>query len=210
MPFKETINTPFGTIGIWELTDSSEELSRLCTLSNADQQKFDSFIAERRKKEFLASRILTEQLLGKNQEIIYTNSGKPSLKNSNSNISISHSSDFACVFISDKNIGIDVEQTTRIIDKVAKRFLHPKEQEFISMLEQQQEAKILFWAAKEAIFKCTDNQGIEFNEQIFIEPFELNTEGVCRGFLKLVEKKVNFKLHYFFFKNNVLVYCVEE
>lgn len=210
MPFEKTINVANGTIGIWKLTDSSEELRKCCLLSDSDQIKFNGFIAERRRKEFLASRILVEQLLGPNQSIKYNKAGKPFLENSLKYISISHSADFACVFISDKNIGIDVEQTTRIIDKVATRFLHPKESEFISTLKNQQEAKLLFWAAKEAIFKCTENEGIEFNEQIFINPFHLKADGHCKGALQLIEKKVNFKLHYFFFENNVMVYCVEE
>ncbi len=210
MPFEKIITTPVGRIGIWSLRDSSDELATQCTLSEIDQLKFDNFIAERRKKEFLASRILLQKLLNKNAEIEYNQAGKPYLKHSNLNISISHSVDFACVFISEKNIGIDVEQTTRIIDKIATRFLHPKEQEFIAGLQKQQEAKLLFWAAKEAIFKCIDDQGIEFNKQIFIQPFSLSSEGTCKGSLQLMLKKVNFKLHYFFMKNNVVVYCVEE
>lgn len=210
MPFEKILNVESGTIGIWKLAESSEELIKLCKLSNSDKKKFDGFIAERRRKEFLASRILIERLLGENQHINYDNSGKPALENTTKNISISHSADFACVFISDRNIGIDIEQTTRIIDKVATRFLHIKEQEFISSIENQQEAKLLFWGAKEAIFKCAKNQGIEFNEQIFINPFQLKNEGICTGTLQQFEKIINFKLHYFFFENNVMVYCVEE
>lgn len=210
MPFEKIITTPVGRIGIWSLTDSSDELATQCTLSEIDKIKFDNFIAERRKKEFLASRILLQKLTTENAEIEYNKAGKPHLKDNTYNISISHSSDFACVFISAKNIGIDVEQTTRNIDRVASRFLHINEQEFIADLEKQQEAKLLFWAAKEAIFKCVDDQGIEFNKQIFIHPFQLNTEGTCQGSLQLMQKKVNFKLHYFFLKNNVVVYCVEK
>lgn len=210
MPFEKIINTPIGVIGIWNLTDSSEELISQCQLSDSEQQRFNNLIAERRKKEFLATRVLLEKLRGKNQQISYNKWGKPSLKGTSTNISISHSADFATVFISEKNIGIDVEQTTRNIDRVAKRFLHPKEQEFISTLEKQQEANILFWAAKEAIFKCTEESGVEFNEQIFIAPFELSDAGEFNGSLQLSSKKDTFKLHYTFFKNNVMVYCVAQ
>lgn len=210
MPFEKTINTSIGVIGIWNLNDSLEDLINQCQLSDSEQQRFTSLIAERRKKEFLASRILLEKLLGKNQEIIYNDSGKPFLNGTSKNISISHSADFATVFISEKNIGIDVEQTTRNIDKVASRFLHPNEQKFIEGLENQQGATILFWSAKEAIFKCSESQGIQFNTQILIPPFQLNSEGEFTGSLQLSKKKDTFKLHYVFFKNNVMVYCVEQ
>jgi len=210
MPFEKKINTPHGTIGIWNLNESSEILLEQCSLSTVEEEKFNTFIIERRKKEFLASRIILQNLLDKNQEIEYSQEGKPHLKSKIHNISISHSADFACLFFSDKNIGIDIEQTTRNIDRVATRFLHSKELEFIDTTNNPQHTKILFWAAKEAIFKCAEDVGIQYNEQIFIEPFQLKNEGDCNGYLQLEQKKVNFKLHYFFIENNVLVYCVEE
>lgn len=210
MPFEKKINTAVGVIGIWKLNDSSDTLLEQCKLSISDQHKFNKITFERRKREFLASRILIEILLERPQEVSYNNSGKPYLKGTSQNISISHSADFATVFISEKKIGIDVEQTTRNIDRVAPRFLHPDETKFIAKLENQQNAKILFWSAKEAIFKCTEFQGIQFNQQIFVPPFQLKSKGCFNGNLQLNNKTVNYKLHYFFFKNNVIVYCVEQ
>lgn len=210
MSFEKKIIIPDGIIGIWNLNDSVDELYKHCQLSDSEKLKFDSLIAERRKKEFLATRLLLHKLLGKNQQINYEEVGKPFLKSSSKNISISHSADFVTIFISERNIGIDVEQTTRNIDKVAKRFIHPKEQEFIETLENQQLAKILFWSAKEAIFKCSRSQGILFNKQICIKPFLLKTEGDFEGILQIDEDKIIFYLHYLFLKNNVMVYCVEQ
>jgi phosphopantetheinyl transferase len=210
MPFTCTITAPFGSIGIWELSDSAEALLNCVELTNSDQKKYATFKAERRKKEFLASRILLQKLHSTACEITYNNEGKPFLKDSNKHISISHSADFACVYISDKNNGIDVEQISRNIDRVAQRFLHPQEQAFVAESSKPQEAKILLWAAKEAIFKCTPHQSIEFNEQILIDKFEVNEEGKFEGSLLVKTKKVNFQLHYRIFKNNAFVYCVEE
>jgi phosphopantetheinyl transferase len=210
MPFEKKINVPGGIIGIRSLIESSEILLAQHKLSETDQQRFDKLKIERRKKEFLTTRILLKNILGENQIIEYHSSGKPKLKDSKKNISISHSADFAAIYISNKKIGIDIEQTSRNIDKVATRFLHPKEKEFISDLKDQQKAKILFWSAKEAIFKCSDFQGIQFSEQIIIEPFNMELKGTFNGSLLLVEKNVKFKLHYLFLENNVMVYCVEQ
>lgn len=210
MPFEQRIITDHGTIGIWRLSDSLEELLNRYRCSDVEKERFDKIIAPRRKKEFLASRILIHELLGKKQEICYHSSGKPYLKNTSQNISISHSADFAAVYISDKNVGIDIEQTSRNIDKVATRFLHLKEKEHISKEKEPQKLSVLYWAAKEAIFKCTKSQGIQFNTQIFVEPFQLLPQGTFKGSLLLSEEKVNFELNYLFFTNNVLVYCVEQ
>ncbi len=212
MPFEEKINSSFGDIAIWDLNDSLEELFQQSSLSDSEQERFNTFTAERRKKEFLATRILLDKLLKSKDEIIYPDiSGKPGLKHSNKNISISHSVDFATLIISDKKVGIDIEQTTRNIDRVASRFLHPTEKDFIQKQENQQNTKVLFWCGKEAIFKCTELQGIEFNKEIIIHPFELNTtEGEFKATLYKNNQHFAYLLKYRFFKNNVIVYCVEE
>jgi len=212
MPFEEKIHTSVGDIAIWHLDDQVEELLQQSSLSDSEQQKFATFTAERRKKEFLATRILLDTLLETKDEIVYPDStGRPFLKNSKKNISVSHSLDFAVIIVSFKKVGIDIEQTNRNIDRVATRFLHASEQKFISKQENQQAAKILFWSAKEAVFKCSEFQGIEFNEQILIHPFELNkTEGEFNASLTYKEQKTDYLLKYRFFKNNIMVYCVEE
>uniref|UniRef100_UPI00321699C5 4'-phosphopantetheinyl transferase family protein n=1 Tax=uncultured Draconibacterium sp. TaxID=1573823 RepID=UPI00321699C5 len=210
MPFVKEIHTPVGPIAIWKLSDSLSKLSSLYTLRDSEQEKFERITSERRKKEFLASRILTQKLAGIDQEIIYNKSGKPFLKDRNTHISISHSADFAVVFISDKKNGIDVEQTTRNIDKIATRFLHPTEQEFIERQENRQLLKILFWSAKEAIFKCSGYQGIQFNQQIQISDFNNSESNEFTGNLHTLTRSFSYKLYYFIIENNVMVYCVEQ
>lgn len=209
MPFFENITTPNGIIPIWKLSDTLDELSTFCTLNTSDKIKYDQLHSERRKKEFLASRILIQQLIP-TEELLYNQAGKPFINNSSKHISISHSADFATVIVSNKPVGIDIEQATRNIDRVATRFLHPDEQHFIAQQKNQQFAKILFWAAKEAIFKCSEFQGIQFNEQIFIDPFLIEKSNKFSGSLLTSLKKVNYNLYYYSIENNVMVYCVEQ
>lgn len=211
MPIEKKIKSPDGTIGVWKLNETDKELFEQSSLCAADLELFTQFSAERRKKEFLATRLVLKQLLNTETEIIYEDStGKPSLRDNSYNISISHSADFAAVMVSDKKIGIDIEQTTRRIDRIASRFLHPDEQSFIAKMKaNQQEARVLLWAAKEAIFKCSDFQGIEFNQQIILEPFRMKAEGEFYGSLFHSGQKEHYLLNYSFFENNVMVYCVE-
>ncbi|HPF50882.1 MAG TPA: 4'-phosphopantetheinyl transferase superfamily protein [Draconibacterium sp.] len=210
MGFYRKIETNDGLIGIWKLEEKPEELLNQVQLSTNETLRFSQIKFERRQAEFLATRLLLNKLLDAHVRIGYEENGKPFLKDHCKNISISHSINFVCVFISKKNIGIDVELSTRPIDRVANRFLHPNELEYISGLRNPQLAKIAYWAAKEAIFKCSPEQGIEFSKQIQIDHFDPETEKQFSAKLIFSEKILNYHLVCEQIENNVLVYCVEE
>lgn len=206
MALVKKIKTEFGELGIWKLSESSEDLKAQFHFSKKEQEEYDNIKAERRKKEYLAARICLADLLSKKPEIEYLKSGKPILKNKEKEISITHSAELVVILVSDRKTGIDAENTNRNIDKVATRFLHKKEFETIKNSKDPQVGKILYWSAKEAIFKCSDIEGIQFNEQIYIFPFEIKNEGSFKGCLNNTDF---YKLSYFFYENNVIVYGVE-
>ena len=206
MPIIDKKITEAGILGIWKLTESATDLISQFQFSEIEKEKFDKIKIERRKIEYLATRLLLENLLDKKPEIIYLKSGKPELKNIQKNISISHSSEFVVALVSEKNIGIDVENTQRNIKKIANRFLCEEELNYIQNMADTQTATILYWSAKEAVFKCTDKDGILFSKQIFVQPFEIKTIG---NFKATLNKNIHYKLWYFFIENNIVVYCVE-
>ena len=206
MPLTEKIETEVGVLGVWKLSETTSEIVANFTFNEKEKTEFKKITADKRKTEYLATRILLQELLNVKPEISYHKSGKPELVNIQKNISISHSSDFVVVLVSDKNIGIDVENTDRNIKKIANRFLCDDELKHIEKLENPQSVSILYWSAKEAIFKCTDKDGIQFDKQILIHPFEIKKDGVFTGTLN---KNIQYKLWYMFYENNVVVYCVE-
>ncbi len=207
MAFVKEIKTSLGRLGVWKLTESSEELCQLYELSESEQYQFNHFKSEKRKTEFLAARIVLEGILGYKPEINYTEHGKPILPNSTLHLSISHSGELVAVFLSDRKVGVDVENIHRNIDKVAHRFLHEKEKNFIDSTSSPQLAKIILWSAKEALFKCTEETGVQFNEQIIIFPFNIKNKG---SFVGSLNNSVPYKFWYEFYENNVIVFCVEE
>ena len=209
MPFVKKIETGIGTLGIWKLSESVSDLVSFFQFSDKEKEEFSKIKSNRRKTEYLSVRLLLKALLNQNPEIRYLKSGKPELINSEKNISISHSSDFAVVFLSKYKIGIDIEDTQRNIDKVATRFLHKEEMKHIQNLNDPQTASILYWSAKEAIFKCSNESGIQFNKQIFITNFEIKKEDQFTGKLTARQITSKYKLWYLFYENNVIVYCVE-
>lgn len=210
MPFFTKINNEFGQILVWKLTESWEELSSQIQLFEDESARLSDISSKKRKREFLATRILLEMALGNSHIIQYNRYGKPNLADSKLCISISHSANFACLFISEKKIGIDIEQAERNIDKVANRFLHDKEKNRIGKLSNQQLAKITYWSAKEAVYKCTDQENILFSENIRIRPFQLSDEAIFEANLLKNKSNENFLLKMHLIENNVLVFCVQQ
>jgi phosphopantetheinyl transferase len=209
MPFVKKIEVENGLIGIWEITESAGSLIGVFPFSEVEEIEFQKFKGEKRQKEYLATRLLLQNILGKKTEISYQESGRPQIKNSSLNISISHSADYIAIFISKDSAGIDIENIHRNIDRVTKRFLHPEELSWIEKTDNRQIVKMMYWCAKEAIFKCSCESGVRFDTQIFIPPFDFEKNNLFNGKLITSNLEENFNLWYFYFGNNMIVYCVE-
>lgn len=210
MPIAKKIETEAGILGIWEISETSDSLLKEYQFSSKEKEEFEKIKAEKRRIEYIASRLLVQNLLNVKNEIIYEATGKPILKNQAFNISISHSANLVAVLISKKNIGVDVELCNRNIDKVAKRFLSNEEFRTVENSNNPQIAKIIYWGAKESIFKCSDYNGVHFYKQILISPFPIGDEGIFDGKLISGTDTEYFKLWYFTFQNNMVVFCVED
>jgi len=155
--------------------------------------------------------MLLEVMMKSKTEIEYNENGKPLLPGKRLNISISHSAQLIAVILSKKNIGIDVENTDRDITPAARRYLTPAELKYTSICNNPPVMQIVYWSAKEAIYKCIQLNNITFGTQIAINPFKLdNNSGSFTGTVKNDQRSLNFSLGYFFYENNVVVYCVEE
>lgn len=209
MPFVKKIEVENGTIGIWEITESASLLVSAFHFSEDEKTEFQKFKGERRQKEYLITRLLLQHLLNEKTEITYQQSGRPQLKNSTKHISISHSAEFVVLFISNDLAGIDVENIYRNIDRVTKRFLHQEELAWIEKSDNRQISKMICWCAKEAIFKCSCESGVQFDKQIFIPHFDIGKTDLFNGRLITANGEENYNLRYFHFGNNMIVYCVE-
>ncbi len=210
MAFVRKITLDEGVVGIWELSEDAVSLADKFIFWGSEKKEFENIKAGRRKKEYLAVRLLLLELLGTKVKISYDDYGRPAIKGSGLNLSISHSNDLAVVFISPLKIGIDVEGSERKIEKVASRFLHESEKSFISTCMDRQKTTILLWCAKEAIYKCSEIQGIDFSKEIIISPFSAEQGTAFTGRTVCGGKSIFYRLKYFDFKNNLVVFCVEK
>lgn len=209
MPFIKKIEIENGILGTWELTEPIDSLKAAFQFSENEKEEFKTFALKKRQSEYLATRLLLQKVLGEKAEIIYQESGRPQIKSSAKNISISHSANLVAIFISDDLVGIDVEIADRNIDKVVGHFLNPKELEWIEQTGNPKFLKMLFWCAKEAIYKCACQPGIQFDTQIHIQPFDFANTDFFEGKVVLPNRIANYHLRYFQLENNIAVYCVE-
>ena len=209
MPLIKKIKIETGIIGIWEISEQPKDFPNL-QLDNEELTKLNQYKQPKRKIEFLATRALLHELTGQHLIIEYLPDGKPYLKNNSKEISISHSRNVVAIILNNLPVGIDVEEEDREIYKIATKFLSEYELDCIDKSNNKERSLVLYWCAKEAIFKVTPTQNIDFKKQIIIKPFEIFNEGIINAKLKLVAHVENIKLHYIFIKNNVLVWCVDK
>lgn len=211
MPALKILDIEIGKLGIRKLTEPAKTLIQNFHFSELEKKEYVRIKNEIRRKEYLAVRILLEELTGKKSEILYDEIRRPKLKNHLLNISISHSPDLAVVLLSEKNAGVDVENVHRNTEKVATRFLSENELNDINKSNQPNLQRMLYWCAKEAAYKFSSDSKIEFKKHISIHNFEIKSEGgLFYGELSNNLQPTKLAFHYFFYENNVVVYCVEQ
>jgi 4'-phosphopantetheinyl transferase len=159
-----------GVFGLWEISEEADELENFAKLSFEDLITYSSITALHRRKEWLATRALLNQLAGEPMQIKYSTEGCPFLEKGKYHISISHTAGFVAVILHKIFIpGIDIEHSTRQVGRVASRFLSADE--FGACTEQSgisNRKLLLHWCAKEAIFKMVPFTNVEFSTDIQI------------------------------------------
>ncbi len=203
MPLYKTINKE-SNIGIWKISETVEELELLIDLNSNDKIKFDQFLTSKRKKEWLATRILIQELLAnKAIHIIYDKHQKPVLSNSYY-VSISHTNGFVAVIINDKKeVGIDIQVEKKNIEKGAYSFMNELEIEQLGVENKLQKTH-LYWCAKEALYKYIGDSSLNIYTHFSILDFNLADEGSLVG--KVNDTDENVLLSYFIFHDFYLVW----
>lgn len=165
-------------------------------------------ITVKREIEQKATLLLLKKLFPLTEfRLCYTEERKPYLQGTNSHISISHSHDKLAIIVNDKeNTGVDVELIRNKVNNIKHKFLCNEE---IAFANDNSIYLTVLWAAKEAIYKAYGLKGVDFAENIFIEPFSVN-DNLFYGRLKI--KNVNKR--YLMKKekpgNYILVYILNE
>jgi phosphopantetheinyl transferase len=198
MPILREINIAGGIrAGIWQITESAEELLTQVNLSGSEKTMYSSFHNELRKKHWLAYRSLLKQMLDPaSPDLLYDQNGKPNLISGSHHISVSHAGDFAAVVCSDHlAVGIDIEQLKDRVERVKERFLGETEIESIApacRLEQ----LYVYWGGKEALYKLNGRPDVDFRNDIYIHPFDYlcNTKQYTRATVTVSGVEMDYSL----------------
>lgn len=199
MPLSLKLNINKSIFGLWTIDESLEKLRQDFNIAlQEEKEHLKKFKNPNRQIEWMVTRLLTYKLLEKKVIIDYDEFGKPSLRNDNRQISISHTDGMVAVQISNQHTGVDVEKISGRVAKIAHKFLSPTELKAID-IKNQLLHMYAYWGAKETIYKIYGRKGLDFKENIRIEPFKIEKEGTIIAHLKK-EKTSVFHLDYFVYR----------
>jgi 4'-phosphopantetheinyl transferase EntD len=165
-------------------------------------------MTEHRKQEWLSVRILLKELLGEEKEILYQPSGKPYLADNSHRISISHTQGYVAVILNKgKEVAIDIERISPRVEKIRTRFVNEEEEKALSKTNEQIHL-LIYWSAKESMYKILNEKNIEFKGQLRIQPFEplIGEWGRCTAYEVRTEKQNTFTINYYVHEDYVLTY----
>ena len=180
---------------------------RLGVLHLPDYTLFTGITAKR-ESEKKATVFLLEKLFNKTVVLSYNAEGKPELRAENCHISISHSHDKLVIICNTKEAtGVDVELIRDKVLKIKDKFLSVAE---LNEAKDNIEKLIIYWAAKETLYKIYGLKEVEFAKHLFICPFELKPVGKICGEIDLDGFRKKFNLHYEKLEDYMLVYVLDE
>lgn len=207
--FRESINEDT-ELGIWKIDETAGDLYARLQLDEREKAVFESFRNQnKRSLHWLGSRVLLRTLMNTDRYINLkvTQQGKPYLVNFPHHISISHSYDYAAVMISLHGpVGVDIEQISGKIARVADRFLIPEELEFIDR-GRYYDHLYACWGAKEAVYKWYGKGGLPFYGGILLDPFSIDSQGIIRTRIELLDGSRDIIVQYRNFDGYMVAWC---
>ncbi|NDV81845.1 4'-phosphopantetheinyl transferase superfamily protein [Bacteroides sp. 51] len=177
MLYKQYITSEYQW-GIWKVTENLSELLALLPDQGAVyMDELNAFKSDSRKIEWLAVRVLLYTLTQRITPIQYHPSGKPYFADHSAHLSISHTKGYVSVIISETNeVGIDIEKISERVHKVAHKFVRDDEH-LPEDSVQKTHALLLIWSAKEVMFKCMNEEAVDFREHMHVDLTQL--DGTC-------------------------------
>lgn len=184
----KSFESDHSTIGIWQISEDENILRSRLKLS-PEQENYISHIKGFRRIQWLAGRVLLSEMLGIAPDWSYDEFGKPHLRDSDYNFSISHSMKRVAVMLSEDICGIDIQHMITRIVTLKLRFCSTKELEYLNNVQEIEMLHVI-WGAKEAMYKAYGRRNVDFRENMMVELEDFTpVRGVVRAFLtKMISK----------------------
>ena len=206
MPLLKICQSP--VMGIWKIEETWRDLLDLFQNKSLFTGDVLDIQSEKRKCEWLATRLLIKYLTGTERPVCYKENGSPFLHDSYYQISISHTKGYAAVILSRFDCpGIDIEYPSDRAWKVRARFMSAEELLLFDSFPDncladnekkpsQSTLATLCWCLKETAFKALQESAVDFIKHLLIEPFTLSERGVVTLTEKKTSQQEAFAIHY--------------
>lgn len=132
-------------------------------------------------------------------ELEFNENGKPYFKNSKYFFNTAHSGEYAICVISDKEVGIDIEEIKDFKNKVAERCFTKKENKYLGVTNDKVDLFYRFWTLKESYVKC-----IGSGLSIPLNSFELDSNDNNI----IIKGKENYQFFEQKYENYRIAWCV--
>ena len=194
-------------LGVWQITESEEELLALTSIPSDEMEEISYIKSESLRKQKLAVRALLDAMFEEKVYLSHHDNGKPYIENCATNISITHTTKYVAVILSDGDeVGIDCESLDRDFSAVEKKALSEDEIDDLDD-DKRNEQLAIYWCAKEAVYKKMSQYNVDFAEQIEIDDFRPRGEGeLSATFTNKDGFEEELELEYMTFDRHVLVW----
>lgn len=195
-------------IGLWEITESVEELKDTLPLEDYHYERLKGIHHELVKSEWLAIRAAIVAMEGYLPKVLYTDKGKPYLEDGR-HISFSHTHNkLAGVIISDNGeVGIDVEYKRESVVRIAPKFMRDTESASINDDDKMYHL-LAYWGAKESLYKIHGEKCLNFKDHLMVDPFDFSDKGKSKGHILTDGKIRTYNIHYEKIQDFMLVYAL--
>jgi phosphopantetheine--protein transferase-like protein len=193
---------------IWKIEEKADDLYNQLQLNEQEKAYVEQLSHGKRNLHWLGTRVLLRKMLDTDEYIDcqVDAHGKPYLVDLPYHISLSHSFDYAAVMISKKQpVGIDIEQIKEKVERIAHKFMRPAEMAFIDGQNKIQQLYVC-WCAKEAVYKCYGQKEVSFADNILLEPFIFNKEGVVNAHLNKDIVSLDYRVDYLQYEDYMIGY----
>jgi phosphopantetheinyl transferase len=191
------------TILVWKISEDKDFLANIYLNENS-KNRISRMKSEVHIKGFLSVRHLLAELNYTDDDLFYTEDGKPHLKDGK-RISISHSFNFSTIIVSNQVIGIDIEKNREKIIRIADKFVGD-ETKFLTKNDLVKQLTVI-WGAKESLFKIHPDGGLLFKHHLPIEAFKIEDKKT-KGWIKKDNFYEVFNIHFEFIDEFTLVYAL--
>ncbi len=142
-------------------------------LTQSDISHIESLRSAKRQAEVASWRSLLRSTFSITSDILYHPSGAPYIFGYEGFISVSHSSEYVAVMISEVPCAVDIESISRNFERVSSRYVSTFESELIADGAKEKPLLLpILWSAKEVLYKLSPLDGLDLLDDLHILSIE--------------------------------------